>query len=450
MFRRPKPFILYPSRFTALALLLTFSSGAYATKLDLSSNVELRAGNYQHLVYGNTRNSQPIFSENATLGFVIKNITLEKAEDSTMDVGIVLQSIGPGASSSGTVITSPQFTDAAAQLPNMNGTPFIHSAYVRIYKFLRPNITATFGRQDFLLGQGITLSSQDLGLAGGRLEIDNILNRAKADLFAFRPFKTNRFFKIYGGTLYYPSNEGLWQVYHFWEKDDGSDPNPTASDNDMFHALSKTKKFTGVRYFLSQKQLTFDGEAAMQRGTAKKAGGGAGKYEAHAFIIKGSWNQDISFFGQSKVRLAYGRSSGNSGYDSATDKAFFPAFGARYNGLERKGYGAIAGASLYDMVKTSGTVNGLPCGVSGLNIINLGVDLPYKKLLISADIYKFRASKNANGGSLQIASEWDLKASYPMGENMQLSAVYAVFSPLSLYPQSKQAGLAYGSISAKF
>ncbi len=442
MFRLQKPTASYHARFTALALLLAFNTGAHATKLDLSSNVEIRAGNYQHLIYGDLRNSQPVFSENATLGFVIKGIQLEKTQESTMDVGIVLQSIGPGSSTN--TIISPQFVDAAARLPNANGTPFIRSAYVRIYKFMRPNITATLGRQDFTLGQGISLSGDDLGLPGGRLEAENIFGRAKADLFAFRPFLTDRFFKIYGGTLYYPTSEGLWQVYHFWEKDDG------ASQDILFDALSKTKKFTGLRYFLSQKQLTFDGEAVVQRGTAKKNGGGTGKYEAHAFMLKGSWNQNISFFGQSKLRLAYGRSSGNPGAGAATDKAFFPAFGGKFSGLERRGYGAIAGASLYDIIKTSGTANGMPDGVSGLNIINLGADLPYKKLIISADIYKFRASKNADGGSLQIASEWDLKASYPMGENLQLSAVYAVFTPLSLYPQSKQTELIYGAISAKF
>ena len=442
MLRLQKQLTPCPKGLAALALLLAFTSGAYATKLDLSSNVEIRAGNYQHLIYGNARNSQPIFSENATLGFVIKGIQLEKTQGSTMDVGIVLQSIGPGASTN--TIISPQFTDAAARLPNSNGTPFIRSAYVRIYKFLRPNITATLGRQDFTLGQGITLSGEDLGLPGGRLEADNIWGRTKVDLFAFRPFKTDRFFKIYGGTLFYPSTEGLWQVYHFWENDGG------AEQDIMFDALSKTKKFTGARYFLSQKQLTFDGEAVVQRGTAKRLGRTTGKYEAHAFMLKGSWSQDVSFFGKSKIRLAYGRSSGNPGYDSDTDKAFFPAFGGRYSGLERKGYGAIAGASLYDFVKTSSTANGMPYGVSGLNIINLGADLPYKKLTVSVDIYKFRASKNANNGSLQLASEWDMKASYILGENMQLSAVYAVFTPLSLYPESKQAKLVYGVISAKF
>ncbi|MDD2803935.1 MAG: alginate export family protein [Elusimicrobiales bacterium] len=427
---------------SAAAAALFAVPPARATKLDLSSNVEIKAANYQHLIYGNQRLSQPLLTENATLGFVIKNIKLEKTQDTTMDVGIVLQSVGLGAST-GTAL-APQFDEAAARLPNYTGTPFLHSAYVRIYKFLRPNITATIGRQDFTLGQGITLAGGDLGLSGGRLEIENAYKRVKADLFVFRPFVTDRFLKIYGGTAYYPAAEGLWQVYHFWEKDDG------ASQDILFNALSKTKKFTGVRYFLSQKQLSFDGEAVVQRGEAKLAGGGTGKYEAHAFMLKGAWNQDVAFFGPSRLRLGYGRSSGNPGAASSTDKAFFPAFGGKFSGLERKGYGAIAGATLYDMAKTSSTLNGLPTGVSGLNVINIGADLPYKKLTISADLYKFRASKNAADGSLQIASELDLKATYPMGENLHINAVYAVFTPLGLYPQSGPVKLVYGAISAKF
>ncbi|OGR66945.1 MAG: hypothetical protein A2081_00105 [Elusimicrobia bacterium GWC2_61_19] len=426
----------------AIAALLALANGAHATKLDLSSDVEIKAANYQHLVYGDRQASQPLFSENAAIGFIIKGIKLEKTPDSSMDVGVVLQSIGPGASSN--TITSPQFADAINRLPNADGTPFIRGAYVKIYKFLRPNITATFGRQDYALGQGITLGSDDLGLPGGRLEIDKLYRNIKTDLFFFRPFMTDRYLKVYGGTAYYPASEGLWQAYHFWEVDDGP------SQDILFNAASKTKKFTGLRYFLSQKQLSFDGEAAIQRGTAKLAGGGGGKYEAHAFMLKGAWNQDITFFGPSKVRLAYGRSSGNPGAESGTDKAFFPAFGGKFSGMERRGYGAIAGATLYDMIKTSATANGLPNGVSGLNVINIGADLPYKKLIISADLYKFRASRNANGGSLQIASEYDVKASYAFGENLHLNAVYAVFTPLSLYPDATQAKLIYGAISARF
>jgi len=121
-----------------------------------------------------------------------------------MDVGIVLQSIGSGSSTN--TLNGPQFTDAVNRLPHPNGTPYVRSAYVKVYKFMRPNITATFGRQDFALGQGITLSGGDLGLPGGLLEIAGVFRGIKADIFAFRPFKGGRSYKIYGAAAYYPGD----------------------------------------------------------------------------------------------------------------------------------------------------------------------------------------------------------------------------------------------------
>ncbi|HNW43062.1 MAG TPA: hypothetical protein PKI19_01055, partial [Elusimicrobiales bacterium] len=91
-----------------------------------------------------------------------------------------------------------------------------------------------------------------------------------------------------------------------------------------------------------------------------------------------------------------------------------------------------------------------PDGVSGMNIIVIGADLTYGKLLLSADLYKFRATNNSNGGSLQIASEWDVKATYPLGESLRLTAVYASFTPLGLYLNPEKTKLAYGAVSAKF
>ncbi len=204
--------VILPALLAALA-----AAPAGATKLDLSSTVELKAANYQNLPYGDARNSQSLFSENATLGFIIKDIKLEKTPDSSMDVGIVLQSIGSGASTN--TLNTPQFRDAAARLPNANGTPYVRNAYVKIYRFMRSSVTATFGRQDYRLGQGITLSGGDLGLPGGLLEIENAFRRVKLDLFAFRPYKTNRYLTLLGASAFYPAAEGLWQVYHFWEKD---------------------------------------------------------------------------------------------------------------------------------------------------------------------------------------------------------------------------------------
>jgi len=453
MISRLRPLLLLRSLATAHCPLLTFfgplatflvllPAAASATKLDLSSEINIRASNYQHLMYSQQRNSQPLYAENATLGFVIKGIRLEKTRDSTMDMGVVLKSAGVSAGTS--TITSAQLQDGINRLPNTNGTPFVKEAYVRIYRFLRPGITATLGRQAFTLGQGMALSDDGLGIPGARLEAENLLNRnAKGEMFFFRPFKDLKYYKIYGGGVYYPSREGLWHVYHFWEQEDGP-------GSELFYdTISKTKKFTGLRYFLNHNALDFDGEVLLQRGQAKTAAATI-DYSAYAFLIKGAWSQNLSFFGRSRMRLAYGRASGNPRTPSTTDTAFFPSFGKKYDGIERSGFGAIAGATLYDTIKTSSTQNGLPYGVSGLNVINLGADLPYKKFMFSADFYRFRASQNISGGSLQIGSETDLKAVYKMGEDLQLSAVYAVFTPLSLYTQTTPVKLVSTAVTARF
>ena len=425
-----------------MAVALLFPAAAGATKLDLSSNVDVKAANYTHLITGDQSKGTALYTENASLGFIIKNIKLEKTENSSMDVGIVLNSIGTGASTN--TITAPQFAQAIDRYPNVDGTPFVKEAYIKVYNFLNPRTTVTLGRQAFTLGQGITLADDGLGLPGARVEADKLWLNLKGEFFFFRPFEDTDYVKITGAGVYYPSNEGLWHLYHFWEQ--GTQPMAEPG----YNSLSRTKKFTGIRYFLNYNQLNFDGECVFQRGSAKETSGQTVDYTGYAFLIKGLWNQDIAFFGPSKMRLAYGKSSGNPGAVSGTDKTFMPTFGHRFKGLERDGFGEIAGASLYDMIQTSATANGLPNGVSGLNVINLGTDIPYKKLALSADFYKFRAAQNVTKGSLQLGTEWDLKVAYPMGDGLRLKVVYAVFKPLSLYPQAAPIKLVSLGLTAKF
>ena len=307
------------------------------------------------------------------------------------------------------------------------------------------NITATFGRQEFTLGQGITLSDDNLGFPGIRLEFNKLYKSLKGDFFAFRLWNETRFSKILGASFYLPSDEGLWQFYYF-KNNDGS-----PAQESGFNVNTRTKNFTGIRYFLSRGHLNFDGEFVKQSGNAAKTGGGNINYQGHAFMMKGSWRQKMGFLGKVKARLSYGKSSGNSSAVTDTDKMFLPAFGHKYKGFERDGYGAIMGASLYDTIKTSNTANGLPDGVSGLNIINFGIDFPYKKLLLSIDFMKFKAAQNTTADSLQIGSELNLKAAYPMSENLSLNAVYATFTPQGVYaPLTEKTKLISFSVIGKF
>lgn len=434
------------SLFVVLTLLTALP--AHAIKLDLSSNVDVKAVNYTHLLTGAESAGQAFYSENATLGFVIKDIKLEKTDDSSMDVGIVLNSLGIGGDSS-TTVTSAQFQEAASRYPNTNGTPFIREAYIRVYKFLNPRVTATLGRQAFTLGQGVTLADNGIGLPGARLEIDRFLKVFKGEFFFFRPYNASVFTKITGGGVYYPSGEGLWHVYHFWEQT--GQPEGVTADEAGYTSVYRLRKMTGIRYLLKHSQFDFDGEVVAQRGLARHPDNiGRVDYTGYAFIMKGSWSQNVTYFGTSKMRMAFGKSSGNSGPVSDLDKAFLPGFGHKFNGIERDGFGEIAGATLYSMIQTSGTVNGLPNGVSGLNIINLGLDMPLKKMTLSLDLIKIRAAQNANAGATQVATEWDLKLIYPMSKSLRLKAVYAIFKPLSLYDENAAIKLVSLLISAKF
>lgn len=431
---------------TVLCLLLALPALSFATKLDLSSNIDVKASNYTGLITGSRRQGQALYSENASLGFIIKDIKLEKAKDSSMDVGVVLNSIGNGASTD--TLAAPQFTEAAARYPNVNGTPFIKAAYIKVYRFLNPGTTLTLGRQAFTLGQGITLADDGLGLPGARIEAEKFWRDLNVEAFFFRPFKDTDYVKIIGAGIDYPASDGYWSVSHFWEQDDRAmtEPGHTAQ------SISRTKKFTNIRYFMNHRQLRFDGEFILQRGNSKDAGGKTIDYGGYAFLIKGLWNQNLgAFLGPSKMHLAYGKSSGNPGPVTGKDKAFTPAFGHRFSGVERDGFGRIAGASLYDIIKTSDTANGLPDGVSGLNIINMGLELSYRQLAFFVDFFKFRAAQNMSGGSIQVGNEWDLKAAYKLGERLGLNAVYAVFRPsVGLYHNTSPITLVSLGFTAKF
>ncbi|MDQ7773556.1 MAG: alginate export family protein [Elusimicrobiales bacterium] len=421
--------------------MLLLPAAAHAVKLDIVSDIRIKASSYEDLVYIHGRNSETIYTENVSLGFVVKDIALPRRPLSTMDIGVILQSMGTGGTSS--TVDSPQFQGGVGKYESVNGSPFVRNAYVRIYNFGRRGLTATLGRQDYRLGQGITLSSSDQGFPGVLLEADSFFG-FKTDIFAFRPYRSTAAYTVFGASVYRPSKEGVWQFYHFREN---SPSNAEALD---YTASSRNRSYTGARYFLSRSQLEFDGEFAMQGGSGKKTDGTKVDYEGMAFMMKGAWNQPLGFFGTSKFRLAYGRSSGNPGAAGGTDKAFFPAFGSRNDGLERGGYGAIMGASLYDTIKTSGTVNGMPEGVSGLNVINIGADMPYKRLILSVDYFKYRASKNVNSSNRQLGTELDLGVAWPIDKDLVLKGVYAIFTPGGLYPTDDKAKLVSAYVQARF
>jgi hypothetical protein len=277
------------------AVLALLAAPAGAVKLDIISDIRIKASSYEDLLYIDSRNSQTVYTERASLGFVVKDITLPRRPLSHMDLGVVFQSLGTGGPSS--AVGAPQFQDGVGKYESVNGSPFVRNAYVRVYNFGRRGLTATLGRQDFTLGQGITLASSDTGFPGALIEADSFFG-FKTDFFAFRPYKSTAAYTVFGASFYRPSKEGVWQFYHFREN---TASNAAGLD---YTASSRNRSYTGARYFLGRGELEFDGEFVLQGGSGKKTDGTKIDYEGSAFMMKGSWRQPLGFFGSSRLRLA--------------------------------------------------------------------------------------------------------------------------------------------------
>ena len=121
-------------------------------------------------------------------------------------------------------------------------------------------------------------------------------------------------------------------------------------------------------------------------------------------------------------------------------------------GFSRSGYGAIAGASVYGINPSSKTANGLPDGVSALSVVNVGADIPFKKIVFSADYYKFKADYINAVSRITVADEVDLRLLCPLGKSLSLELLYAYFSPGEMIfgEDARKTSFASFSVNAKF
>ncbi len=350
---------------TPYSLLLT--STARAAKLDLSTNIRMRALSYENLNFSvDSPLNDSFYSQNASLGFVLKDLWLEKSKDSTMDVGIVLKGIGIAGSS---VPAKAPFDRIASRYPNSNFTPFIQQAYIKVHRAFNRDITMTLGRQCFELGSGMVLADDGLGFTGARVEFPSLWKDIGGEVFAFKPVSSHAgrdTIDVYGVSFKIPL-EGLWEFYLFRERDWDT---PKVLDVPV---KSVKRLFPGVRYSINYSFFSFDGEAVFQTGKAVPSDPAKSnlKFNGSAYLMKGKWTQSMGQWGTGSARLIIGRGSGDKPGTQNTDEAFFPSFGHRYNGIERDGFGSIFGATLYDSLRTSDTASGLPGTVSGIQVLGI-------------------------------------------------------------------------------
>ena len=439
---------------------------AYAVRLDISADAAFKFNHYSNLIYGEDLYNSSFISEKTRLGFYVSGMELENMPDSSLDIGVSLQSIS--GLSADKLSKMPALAQPQESYPSENSIPYIQEAYFSIDNLLSPKLSAVIGRQNFSLGQGIALGSDNIGFSGLLVKAKDLFWGYGAELFYFNPSrydadftaspsgvkisKSERKYHVYGAAIDNKTEEGQWQIYHFYQHYGDSSEYSMGGNS-----VSETRAFSGIRYAMKKKHISFDGEVSVQGGNADLSSGGKGDFSGYAFMMKGSWEQGIYIFDNVKLRLAYGRSSSASydeGGTASTDKdsAFYAALGSRYNGFSRSGYGAIAGASVYGINPSSKTANGLPDGVSALSVVNVGADIPFKKIVFSADYYKFKADYINAVSRITVADEVDLRLLCPLGKSLSLELLYAYFSPGEMIfgEDARKTSFASFSVNAKF
>lgn len=422
------------------AFLLFFLSvinavNLFSVTLDISADNNFAIKTYSNLIYSNKNYNLSYYTENASIKFSVKDIVLEKFETSKMDIAIGFKLIS--IDNSTRTINSPYNSSAVSFYENKNNTLFSNVAYVKIYDFLYEDVIAFFGRQDYKLASGILFSDNQKGLTGMRINILNRLYMDKIELAYFRNYQINQ-------TNSNPDNislisldksirDGNWTLYALYQKNSGI-------TDDILYTFKETNKiYYGASYTVKKNKIYFLGDFCLEKGNSKDLNNNTITHNAYALYTRGEWTQKLPLIGKTRTWLTYLKSSGTRDLNSKENKTFYSYYSQRYNGYEREGLGEIFKSGVYDTVKTSNTITGLPDNLNGLTTVNLGFDFPFKKGIISFDYYSYKATETTNPAlSKYIGTEFDIKYTIPFGKRAKLYLIYASFNPESALKYSNQ------------
>ena len=430
-----------------------------AASLDVTSFYRMRALSYTNLnLDTNNKNSHSFIANDAKLGFAVQKIALETRgpDETTMDVAILLHALG--VSGSTTALSSAPFDRIANNYPSSNFTPFLENAYLRVHYLFGLPLEATFGRQSYKLGSGLVLDDDGAGFTGVSLRGQLPWWEMKLEGFIFNDKNamsgSPNTLDLAGLTLALPT-DGIWQLNELVERDRSvqtvfgcSTGNPDSPNCLVSKAV---RSFSSLRYQISYGPMVFDGEAALEKGSATPAGPTPAPnhitYNGNAQVVRAKWKQNLYKTGEGIARISLARASGDKPGTSATDEAFFPSHGHRFNGLERSGFGDFFGASPYDAFGgnySTTTASGLKPGTSGIVIVGAGFTPPaYKGIALDMDYFLFQADRVATGSGT-LGSEWDFRLRYSILDRFTLSASAALFSIGTASNPAKGSARKYG------
>ncbi len=447
------------------ALCLLAAGASRAANLDVTAAYKEKAVDYTNLNLNKSEpNDHSFLYSDGRLGIAVSKIYLatQGAEDTTMDVGLLMHALG-ASGASGTLSSTP-FNRVAANYPSTDFTPFFENAYIRVHNLFGKPVEATFGRQSFKLGTGMILDDDGAGFDGVTVRGNLPFWGMSAQGFVFEdhnpliatfpnnanaPYQTPFFsgaLTMFGASVLLPT-EGTWELNELVESDHSVAPvygctytDPSSGDTDQCMASRALRSFTDVDYKVSYGPLVFDGEAAIEKGVATPTNGqdltnpnptvapAASPthitYDGNAVVFRAKWKQPIYHWSTPGIaRVSLARGSGTGG--GTTDGAFFPSHGHQFDGLERDGFGDFFGASPYSAFGgnySTSTLSGLQQGDSGIIVVGVGYTPPsYKGFALDLDYFLFQADR-VTSGPRTLAGEYDTRIRYNVLDHFALAA----------------------------
>lgn len=433
-------------KFCFLGFFIFINQLSYGAKLDITAENSFSVKSFSNLINDGRNYNLSYYSNNSSIYFTLKNINLEKTDNSWMDASLGFRFVSADQSSK--TLNSIYLNEL--YIYNSKNPSYIYSdrAYVKIYNFIYNDVIASFGKQPYKLSSGLVLSDNSKGLDGFKLELINKFFSDVIDIFYFRV--NNNFTdekipeNIYGFSFNKSFGDGIWQLYYL------KNSNSKTTQDISFISKKADKNFFGISYLLDKNNILYSSEFALQKGNSKDITGNTIKHNAYALNVNALWKMNIPKIGKTSTRFNYLKSSGNSSTNFKENKAFYSPFSERYDGYERKGLGEIFKASAFDAFKTSNTLNGFPDGLSGITVASMGFDIQRSKSLISVDYFGYKATQTTvSSKSLSLGTELDIKYSLNMGEKAVFYIVYAVFSPKSAIKSTETKSTKLFSINIK-
>ncbi|MCX7641697.1 MAG: hypothetical protein N2Z20_03585 [Elusimicrobiales bacterium] len=418
-----------------LYLLLTILNNLYPAKLDITSELNSSIKIFSNLINQDKSYNLSYLSNLASVSFTLKNITLEKTDNSTMDISIGFK---------GFIINDSTKTKSSIYLRDiyefysLESNFFMDKAYTKIYSFLNPKINLTFGRFPYQISQGLVLSDNSKGLDGIKIDINSFFADI-IELFYIKSSNQDSDINTYGFTYNKSFGDGIWQIYSL-------KINTSLSKEPLQTYLKTDRFYYGGSYSIEKNNIKYSFEFTKQEGNSIIQSSNKKDDDAYALKMNASWYLRLPLIGNSKLKATYLKSTG--GQTNTKNKTFFSYLSKRYNGFEYYGEGNIYKVFAWGISKSSNTISGLPQNTSGIKIAGVGIDLPLKKSTLSINYLKYRVSDSTSSNDL--GKEYSFSLLSKLSQKTLLELNYSTFSPSLLLKNLKGTKLFFINIKSGF